>query len=83
VREERLFEVKGYSSLEAYVEREVNLSPSFCRDAVRIYETFQPNAASSLGFARLSAALKVIDDEPTGVTETARIARSPIPPHKL
>jgi hypothetical protein len=83
VREERLFEVKGYSSLEAFIEREVNLGQSFCRDAVRIYETFLPNAASSLGFARLSAALKVIDDEPTGITETARIARSPIPPHKL
>jgi hypothetical protein len=83
VREERLFEVKGYSSLDAYVERELNLGPSFCRDAVRIFETFQPSAASALGFARLSAALKVIDDEPTGVMETARIARSPIPPHKL
>ncbi|MFT3922398.1 MAG: hypothetical protein QM778_07690 [Myxococcales bacterium] len=83
VREERLFEVKGYSSLESFIEREVNLGQSFCRDAVRIYETFLPNAASSLGFARLSAAIRAIDDEPTGVTDTARIARSPIPPHKL
>jgi hypothetical protein len=83
VREERLFEVKGYSSLEAFIEREVNLGQSFCRDAVRIYETFLPNVAGSLGFARLAAAIKVIDDEPTGVTDTARIARSPIPPHKL
>ncbi len=83
VREERLFEVKGYSSLEAFIEREVNLGQQSCRDAVRIYETFLPNAASSLGFARLAAAIKVIDDEPTGVTETARIARPHIPPHKL
>jgi hypothetical protein len=50
---------------------------------VRIYETFLPNAASSLGFARLSAAIKAIDDEPTGVMETGRMARSHIPPHKL
>ncbi len=83
VREERLFEVKGYSSLEAFIEREVNLGQQFCRDAVRIYETFLPNAASSLGFARLSAAIKVIDDEPTGVTDVGRMARSHIPPHKL
>jgi|GEM_PF-5977458 len=83
VREERLFEVKGYSNLESFIEREVNLGQSFCRDAVRIYETFLPNAASSLGFTRLSAAIRAIDDEPTGVTDTARIARSPIPPHKL
>ncbi len=83
VREERLFEVKGYSSLEAFVEREVNLGQQFCRDAVRIYETFLPNAANSLGFARLAAAIKAIDDEPTGVIETARVVRSHIPPHKL
>lgn len=83
VREERLFEVKGYSSLEAFVEREVSLGQQFCRDAVRIFETFLPNAASSLGFARLAAAIKVIDDEPTGITDVSRMARSHIPPHKL
>ena len=71
------------SSLEAFVKREVNLGQQFCRDAVRIYETFLPNAASSLGFARLAAAIKAIDDEPTGVIETARVVRSHIPPHKL
>ncbi len=83
VREERLFEVKGYSSLESYIEREVNLSQQFCRDAIRIVETFLPEAASSLGFSRLSAAIKAIDDEPTGVTDISRMARSHIPPHKL
>lgn len=83
VHKERLYEVKGYGSFEAYAEREVGLGQQFCRDAVRIYETFLPEAAASLGFSRLSAAIRAIDDEPTGVVETVRLARSPIPPHKL
>jgi hypothetical protein len=85
VREQRLFEVKGYGSFDTYLDREVNLGLQFCNQAVRIYETFLPAAAASLGFARLSAAIRAIDDEPTGTvaTETGRGARSPIPPHKL
>jgi hypothetical protein len=85
VREQRLFEVKGYGSFDTYLDREVNLGQQFCNQAVRIYETFLPAAAASLGFARLAAAIRAIDDEPTGTvaTETGRGARSPIPPHKL
>jgi hypothetical protein len=85
VREQRLFEVKGYGSFDTYLDREVNLGQQFCMQTVRIYETFLPAAAASLGFARLSAAIRTIDDEPTGTvaTETGRGARSPIPPHKL
>jgi len=85
VREERLFEVKGYGSFESFVDREVNLGQQFCLTAVRIYETFLPEAVAALGMARLSAALRAIDDEPAAVssTDSIRGARSPIPPHKL
>lgn len=85
VREQRLFEVKGYGSFESFVEREVNLGQQFCLTAVRIYETFLPEAVATLGMARLSAAIRAIDDEPSAVTSTdsIRSARSPIPPHKL
>jgi hypothetical protein len=85
VREQRLFEVKGYGSFDSYLDREVSLGQQFCHQVVRIYETFLPAAAASLGFARLASAIRAIDDEPTGTvaTETGRGARSPIPPHKL
>jgi hypothetical protein len=85
VRDQRLFEVKGYSSFENYIEREVNLGQQFCVTAVRIFELFLPQAATALGFARLSAAVRAIDDESTGTVanEAARGTRSPIPPHKL
>lgn len=84
VREERLFEVKGYASLEAFVERELNLGQQFCTQSVRIFETFLPSAAQTLGFSRLCAALAVLEEEPSGMTaiDAIRGARSAIPPHK-
>jgi hypothetical protein len=84
VRSERLYEVKGYSSFEAFVERETNLGQQFCAQVVRIHQTFLPEAAHTLGFSRLSAALAVLDDEPSGMTAVDSLrARPAIPPHKL
>lgn len=85
VRAERLYEVKGYSSFEAFVERETNLGQQFCAQVVRIHQTFLPEAAHTLGFSRLTAALAVLDEEPSGMTavDSLRGARPAIPPHKL
>jgi hypothetical protein len=85
VRSERLYEVKGYSSFEAFVERETNLGQQFCAQVVRIHQTFLPEAAHTLGFSRLCAALAVLEDEPSGMTavDSLRGARPAIPPHKL
>ena len=86
IREQRLFEVKGYGSFESFLEREVNLGTQFCLQSVRIFETFLPAAVTQHGFARLSAALEVLDGGVSSAQtngDVARIARSPIPPHKL
>jgi len=85
IRDQRLYEVKGYSSFEAYVERETSLGQQFCAQAVRIFETFLPAAAHTLGFSRLAAALAALEDEPSGMTavDSLRGARTAIPPHKL
>ncbi|HEX5657632.1 MAG TPA: hypothetical protein VFX59_10580 [Polyangiales bacterium] len=88
VREQRLFEVKGYSTFESFIEREVNLSQSFCLHAVRIFETFLPAAVQQYGFARLAAAVDALDQNSlapaaSAGNESLRMARSPIPPHKL
>lgn len=85
IRDQRLYEVKGYGSFEAYVERETNLGQQFCAQVVRIHETFLADAAHRLGFSRLSAALAALDDEPSGMTavESLRGGRPAIPPHKL
>ncbi len=88
VREQRLFEVKGYSTFEAFIEREVNLSQQFCLHAVRIFETFLPAAVQQHGYARLAAAIDALDQNASAPAvasgnEPLRMARSPIPPHKL
>jgi hypothetical protein len=85
VRSERLYEVKGYSSFEAFVERETPLGQQFCAQVVRIHQTFLPEAAHTLGFSRLCAALAVLEEEPSGMTavDSLRGARPAIPPHKL
>lgn len=85
VREQRLYEVKGYGSFEAFLEREVNLGQQFCLQSVRIFETFVPAAVAAYGFHRLASALAALDQAEglAPVTEAARMARSPIPPHKL
>lgn len=87
VREQRLYEVKGYGSFEAFIERELNLGQQFCLHSVRIYETFLPEAVTTYGFARLVAALDALEPTPTAPATTAsdnlKTARSPIPPHKL
>jgi hypothetical protein len=88
VREQRLFEVKGYSTFESFIEREVNLSQTFCLHAVRIFETFLPAAVQQHGFARLAAAIDALGQNASAPAVSAgneplRMARSPIPPHKL
>ena len=89
IREQRLYEVKGYSSLEAFIEREVNLGQQFCLQSVRIFETFLPAAVATYGFHRLASALDILEPSATttlpqsSTTDAARMARSPIPPHKL
>lgn len=85
VRDQRLYEVKGYGSFESFIEREVNLGQQFCLQSVRIFETFLPSAVATYGFHRLVAALDALDAS-VGATHggaDARMARSPIPPHKL
>lgn len=85
IRDQRLFEVKGYGSFEAFLEREVNLGQQFCLQAVRIYETFLPAAVTAHGFHRLAAALDALDHAAgaSSQADLTRSARSPIPPHKL
>ena len=74
IRDQRLYEVKGYSSFEAFVERETSLGQQFCAQAVRIFETFLPAAAHTLGFSRLAAALAALEDEPSGMTAVDSLA---------
>jgi hypothetical protein len=86
VRDEDLHTVKGYTSLEKFAEREAGMSPQASSASLRIFETFQPESAAALGFEKLSAALRAMDDTGDRIPAPAprmRGTRSPIPPHKL
>lgn len=90
IRDERLYEVKGYGSFEAFVEREIDLGKQLSLKIVQIVQTFLKEAALAAGLERVSAALDTLEGEeepsssPQGgnPSSTASGTRSPIPLHK-
>jgi len=88
IQQKRLFEVKGYGSFEAFLEREIDLGKQLSLRILKISQIFQREAAIALGLDRTVAALSVLegDSDGTGASSPAPTAagtRSPIPPHKL
>jgi hypothetical protein len=84
---ERLYEVKGYGSFEAFVEREIDLGKNLSLKIVRIVQVFLREAALAAGVERLSAALDALDGEepeaaPGSPSATSSGTRSAIPLHK-
>lgn len=87
IRDERLYEVKGYGSFEAFVDREIDLGKQMSLKIVQIVQTFLKEAALTAGLERVSAAREALegDDEeshPQSSGTTATGMRSPIPLHK-
>ncbi len=84
VRDERLYEVKGYGSFESFVEREVDINKALCLKIARVAEAIHREAALAAGLERSVAAAAALDgeSEPAGAF---RPAGSPggIPAHKL
>ena len=90
IEAKRLYEVKGYGSFEAFVEREIDLGKQLSLRIVRIAGTFLKEAAVRAGLERVSAALHALeaDDEAGGgggggsASTTSSGTRSAIPIHK-
>jgi hypothetical protein len=88
IQVKKLYEVKGYSSFETFLEREIDLGRQTSLRIVRIAQTFVKEAAVAAGLDRLSAALDALDGaveqapQPTSPGTTATGSRSPIPLHK-
>lgn len=83
VQESRLFEVKGYGSLESFLDRETELGSSAGVRAMRATTVFQKGAAETAGFSRISAALRALDGEPDAPSVGDRHSSGSLPPHKL
>lgn len=86
IREERLYEVKGYGSFESFVERELDLDKATCMRLSRIPRTMLREAALEAGLERSCAAVAVLDGETggsgSGTYAVSTTALNTLPAHK-
>jgi len=91
IRDRKLFVAKGYSSFEAFLEREIELGKNASLKIARAVRLFQKDAAVAAGLDRVLLAVAAFDGElepregasqgPPSPT-SAGTTRSPIPFHK-
>ena len=84
IRNEKLYEVKGYGSFEAFVEREIDINKVTCLRLIRVAEALRQDQAMAAGFERSAAAVAALDGEAESAT-LARPGGSPlggVPLHK-
>jgi hypothetical protein len=87
IREERLYEVKGYGSFESFVERELDLDKPTCMKLSRIPRTMLREAALEAGLERACAAVAALDGDPapsaaSGTYSVNNSALNTLPAHK-
>jgi hypothetical protein len=86
IREERLFEVKGYGSFESFVERELDLDKATCMRLSRIPRVMLREAAIEAGLERSCAAVAALDGEgaggASGTYPVSTSALNTLPAHK-
>jgi hypothetical protein len=87
IREERLYEVKGYGSFESFVERELDLDKATCMRLSRIPRVMLREAALEAGLERSCAAVAALDGEAnvpnaSGTYPVSTSALNTLPAHK-
>lgn len=85
IRNERLYEVKGYGSFESFVEREIGLNKALCMKIARVAEAIHRDEALAAGIERASAAVAALDgeSEPSAGFRPVGSPLGAIPVHKL
>lgn len=78
IESRKLHEAKGYSSIEAFAERELALGKGLASKLVRIPVLFQPAAAKALKLDALARAIDAIDQAPQAAA--SRAAKLPLKP---
>jgi hypothetical protein len=63
IHQQELYVAKGFSSFEAFVEREVEISKQICVRLVKISQIFQKESAIDYGVDRVMAALSALEGE--------------------
>jgi hypothetical protein len=83
IQDKKLYEAKGYSSFEAFVEREIDLGKTTSLKLTRIPGIFQKEAALDLGMDALFRAVDALDESanppPARSSPGAAPARPPLP----
>jgi len=69
--DQRLYEVKGYSTFETFAERELEFGKATVQRLVRIPSVFQQSAAREIGLAGLMTALEAIEGDRESQTRIA------------
>jgi hypothetical protein len=84
IRDERLYEVKGYGSFESFVEREIDINKATCMRIGRIAEVIHREQAIAAGLERAGAAVAALDGEaePSSGFRPAGSPAGGIPVHK-
>jgi hypothetical protein len=87
IREDKLYEVKGYGSFESFVEREVDLDKVTCMRLARLARSMVREAALEVGMERACAAMAALDGEPqvvsgSGTYPVTSAALTTLPAHK-
>ena len=94
IQEKKLYEVKGYGSFEAFIEREIDLGKQLSLRLVRLTHVFVREAALSVGYDRSVAGLAAFDGETdvlssspsvgtTSASTGSSTGRQMLPPHKV
>ncbi|MBN1607429.1 MAG: hypothetical protein JW940_12395 [Polyangiaceae bacterium] len=62
IREQKLYDAKGYYSFEAFVDREVSIGKATAAKLSRVPEVFFERAAAHFGFDAVLAALDALEE---------------------
>jgi hypothetical protein len=87
IREEKLYEVKGYGSFESFLEREMDLDKVTCMRLARLARSMVREAAIEVGLERACAAMAALEGEAvalsgSGTYPVSGVSLNTLPAHK-
>jgi hypothetical protein len=87
IRDEKLYEVKGYGSFESFLEREMDLDKVTCMRLARVARSMVREAAIEVGMERACAAMAALEGEAvalssSGTYPVSGVALNTLPAHK-
>ena len=87
IRDEKLYEVKGYGSFESFLEREMDLDKVTCIRLARLARSMVREAAIEVGMERACAAMAALEGEQvapnnSGTYPVSGVVLNTLPAHK-